>query len=223
VNDISLALPVGVFVLAATSVIVLALAVAVVRRRARAHATRAQQPGRAPMESAVTAVGPGRTAQVWPDGAGPGSVPAGEQAWLDRRREALSESPLRPLSNPDRERYEAAWRQVQTNFVEDPRSGIFDADQLVQNVLHARGVRMPHAAARPGPGEPQGPEALERYWAGHDVVERRGEPNVPTPDLWRAMADFQAVLDALLVSGELPVEEPPSPADSGRAVSRSAS
>lgn len=104
---------------------------------------------------------------------------------------------LHPLRDPVRDRFRLAWGRVQQRFVDEPRHGILDADGLVQDAMRSRGYRVPDqeygVALRPGE-----PPLVDRYRAAHDVASRRLDPNVGNVVLWRAMVDYQAVLDALL-------------------------
>ena len=212
-NEISPLIATTLAALGLTVVIALALAALVVRGRAKRGGSGGGdvRTGRVSAEpardGAPVAMGPGREDRVrlerrtgWPDDVAP-----------------------TPLRDADRDRYQAAWRQVQALFVDDPRSGVLDADRLVSNVLRARGYRLPDSVTREAPGELEGPEIVERYWAGHDVVVRRQDANLQAGDLWSAMADYQAVLDALLEPDEAPAGEPPGAAGSGRPLSRSVS
>ena len=119
---------------------------------------------------------------------------------------------LRPLSDSDRDRYEAAWRGVQSVFVDDPRAGVDDADRLVENVLRARGYQTESddQDASRSPGQGVGlPEAAARFAAAHDIAARRDDPNMAPNELWQAMADYQAAIDTLL-EGEPASAAPPA-------------
>src|SRR6478752_5471199 len=59
-----------------------------------------------------------------------------ELAARERKREKLDVVPLSPVA---RENYVGQWRQVQTAFVDNPRSAVGDADRLVTEVMRARG------------------------------------------------------------------------------------
>jgi hypothetical protein len=128
------------------------------------------------------------------------------------------EGGARPLRDADRERYQLAWKHVQSLFIEQPRTGILDADQLIENVMIARGYQLPDRELAIGPLPNMDETVFARYRAGHDVAGRRQDPNVRTEHLWRAMVDYQAVLDALLEPAAPPAVPPsasePKPATS---------
>src|SRR5436309_38152 len=54
----------------------------------------------------------------------------------EKRVEALN---IRPLALEERGRFAESWKSVQTRFVDDPSSATREADQLVAQVMQARG------------------------------------------------------------------------------------
>jgi hypothetical protein len=119
----------------------------------------------------------------------------------DDRAERAGAATWRPLTEADRDRYEAAWRGVQAVFVHDPRAGIDDADRLVANVLRARGDPSAIAAGvlrAPVSRDGRLSDAAARYAAGHYPAARRDDPTVAPTELWQAMTDYPAAIDALL-------------------------
>jgi hypothetical protein len=108
---------------------------------------------------------------------------------------------LRPISPAARERYLEEWRQAETRFVDDPHDAARSAERIVVRLLEERGYpddidderRAAHVAA-------DHPDVGERYRHGHAMLEGNGEHG--TEDLRKAMIDFRAVLDELIVVDE---------------------
>jgi hypothetical protein len=208
VGQLSSSLATSLAVLALTVLIVVVLAAALSRGRSRGRREAragSSNPGHGtePGISRGIPVGPGRPTDPAPVGENPEVQP-------------------RPLGEADRVRYQAAWRHVQSIFVEEPWAGIADADDLVENVIRARGYRVP-GPATDGPGAAgaageilDANHPLVRYRAGHGVAVRRGDPGIQPADLWSAMADYQAVLDALLEPVAPAASQPPEPVGAGR-------
>ena len=61
------------------------------------------------------------------------------EAELVSREERVRQLDIRPLSAAERERFVADWRHVQEQFVDDPRGAVTRGDQLVDEVMRARG------------------------------------------------------------------------------------
>ena len=75
---------------------------------------------------------------------------------------------LRPLSPDVRERFRADWRRVEEMFVDRPASAVVQAEELVGELVRARGTSLRH------------PRVAERYRAGHAVIERHGRAKAST-------------------------------------------
>src|SRR5438067_12583116 len=58
---------------------------------------------------------------------------------LEQRAERVDHLNIRPLANDERDRLASRWQSVQAQFVDDPASATDDADQLVGEVMTARG------------------------------------------------------------------------------------
>src|SRR5262245_22768866 len=67
---------------------------------------------------------------------------------------------LRPLSADARERFRADWHRVEETFVDRPASAVVQAEELVGELVRARGVTLRH------------PRVAERYRLGHTVIDR---------------------------------------------------
>jgi hypothetical protein len=77
----------------------------------------------------------------------------------------------------------------------------------VTNILRARGdagVIDGPVASRPRTPAGAGADPTARFAAAHDLAIRRGDPDVPVDELWRAMADYQAAIDVLLEAPTAP-------------------
>lgn len=61
------------------------------------------------------------------------------EAELRERKERVDALEIRPLAPADRDKYAGQWRQVQADFVDAPGSAITAADQLIGEVMQARG------------------------------------------------------------------------------------
>jgi len=106
---------------------------------------------------------------------------------------------IKPLSSGARERYLEEWRQTEARFVNDPEDAARSADRIIVRVLEDRGYptdsdtddKAAHVAA-------EHPDVVERYRHGHDMLAADDDDH-ETENLRKAMIDFRAVFDELVV------------------------
>ena len=127
-----------------------------------------------------------------------------ELAEREKRREQLE---IRPLSPAARDRYSGSWREVQALFVDEPRTAVRDADQLVISVMRERGYPMDDFEQRAADVSVDHPDVVENYRAAHRISEASERGDATTEDLRQAMRHYRALFEDLLEtrSGE-PVE-----------------
>jgi hypothetical protein len=58
---------------------------------------------------------------------------------LEKVERRVSRYPLKPLTGADRDRFQQTWRAIQARFVDDPAGAFAQADQLLGDVMVARG------------------------------------------------------------------------------------
>src|SRR5262245_34154612 len=61
------------------------------------------------------------------------------EAELEERQERVSKYPIRILRPEERQRFSEDWRLIQERFVDTPRAAVTLADELVNEVMRARG------------------------------------------------------------------------------------
>jgi hypothetical protein len=102
-------------------------------------------------------------------------------ASMSRRR---SET-LRPLALDQRERFRADWRRVEEMFVDRPASAVVQAEELVNELVRARGATLRH------------PRVAERYRAGHAVIDRHSRAKASTEELRQALLHYRGIYEDL--------------------------
>ena len=102
-------------------------------------------------------------------------------ASVSRRR---SET-LRPLTAEARERFRADWRRVEEMFVDRPASAVVQAEELVNELIRARGVTLRH------------PSVAERYRAGHAIIDRHSRARASTEELRQALLHYRGIYEDL--------------------------
>lgn len=123
-----------------------------------------------------------------------------------REREQVRERlDIRPLSERQRERYAEEWRQVQTDFVDNPAGAVGEADRLVAEVMRERGYPVDDFEQQAAVVSVDHPEVVANYREGHTIYLNFDRGDASTEDLRRAMQHYRVLFDDLL---ENPAEQP---------------
>ncbi|MFC5138452.1 hypothetical protein ACFPK1_09445 [Actinomycetospora rhizophila] len=120
------------------------------------------------------------------------------RARLKRRRELE----VRDLDGGERDRFGKAWETAQSSFVENPSTGLRDADLLVQQVMRERGYPVERFSERAKMISVDHPDLVERYRSAHRVSTEIEDGSAGTEDMRQAMVDQRYVFDALLAGGD---------------------
>ncbi len=115
--------------------------------------------------------------------------------WRAKKREELR---IVPLSNAVRSDFSNRWRKVQTRFVDDPKGAVADGDQLVTEIMHARGYPMADFEHQAEILSVDHPVVVQNYRAAHDVALRHSRGQASTEDLRKAMVHYRSLFDELL-------------------------
>src|SRR5436305_11874320 len=126
-----------------------------------------------------------------------GDVRKGEGvlAFREKRHERFK---LRPLSSTDRSSFLYRWNDVQSRFVDDPKSAVTQADSLVTDAMQARGYPMGDFEQRAADISVDHPVVVENYRAGHAIALRHGRGEASTEDLRQAMVHYRTLFQELL-------------------------
>jgi hypothetical protein len=120
------------------------------------------------------------------------------EARLRARETRVERLHIRPLSPDDAARFSAAWREVQTRFVDDPKRAIADADRLVGEVMQARGYPIGDFDQRVDDISVDHPKVVTNYRAARDIAENHARGRASTEDLRQAMVHYRALFTDLL-------------------------
>lgn len=117
---------------------------------------------------------------------------------LERREERVAHLDIRPLSAPDRDRFLERWGVVQSRFVDEPRAAVAEADELLENVMRARGYPTEDFEHNAADLSVDYPAFVESYRAAYAIRARRGDGQATTEDLRRAMIHYRSLFAHLL-------------------------
>ena len=116
-----------------------------------------------------------------------------------RRRKEVE---LRDLGSDERDRYARAWDTAQSTFVENPSTGLRDADLLVEQVMRDRGYPSERFEEREKLVSVDFPDLVEHYRSAHGVAVADEHDEQTLEKRRQAMVDHRYLFDALLQGGD---------------------
>lgn len=121
--------------------------------------------------------------------------PLTARAALAERREHMMGVPIRPLRPEEKELFAHRWHDVEAHFARDPRSAIWEADALVNEIMRTRGYPMESFETCADNLSVDHPGVARNYRTAHEITSRQERSD---EDLSRAMTDYHTVLEELL-------------------------
>ena len=131
-----------------------------------------------------------------------GSSRAAERELEQRERRAAAFQ-IRTLSIEDQERFTTRWQQIQAEFVDNPKTSLAHADELLGEVMNARGYPVQDFEQRAADLSVDHPVVVQHYHAAHGIALRHKKDQTTTEDLRQAMIHYRALFQEL-VSGTEP-------------------
>jgi hypothetical protein len=123
---------------------------------------------------------------------------ADAEAALQKRVARVERFKLRALPREQADAFSKEWRRVQALFVDDPDRAVNEADNLVSQVMAARGYPMDQIDARLDDLSVDHPHVVENYRTARQLVERRQRGEAGTEELRVAVVNYRALFDDLL-------------------------
>ena len=129
---------------------------------------------------------------------------------LSQRLQRVEKFHIRELSDADRDRFAAAWKDIQAQFVDDPRRAVARANDLVMEVMRARGYAADDAfEKRAADLSVDHADVVEHYRAAHALM-KAGRP-ADTEELRQAVVHYRVIFgDLLQTQRTTPVTRAPS-------------
>jgi hypothetical protein len=128
------------------------------------------------------------------------------EATLEDRRRRVEQLQIRPLPRDERERYDAAWHQVQVRFVDDPVGAMTQADHLVSDVMQARGYPVGDFETRAADISVDHAQVVDHYRAAHAIAQRAEYGQATTEELRQGLMHYRALFADLLATNPMPNE-----------------
>ena len=127
-----------------------------------------------------------------------GSVRKAERVLLAREKR-LHKLKLRPLSESERIRFAADWRNVEAQFVDDPATAVRAAGDLIKAVMLAQGYEIEHFDQRVDDLTVEHAGAVQHYRAAHELIAHaQREGAADTEELRQALVHYRALSADLL-------------------------
>jgi hypothetical protein len=122
---------------------------------------------------------------------------AAEQELRDRERRH-AELELRELDPESRERYAAAWEEIQARFLDEPAKAVAEADELVTRLVAERGYPTGDYDEQVAHLSVEHARTLGHYRDAHEISELSARGEATTEQLRQALVHYRALFSELL-------------------------
>ena len=126
-----------------------------------------------------------------------GSERAAQAVLADRERR-VEKFRIRDLEPTEREHFAQRWRKAQSQFVDDPKGAVIEADEAVASLMGTRGYPMADLDQRAADLSVDHPHVVENYRAARNISLRHRRGEASTEDLRQAMIYYRSLFDELL-------------------------
>jgi hypothetical protein len=120
------------------------------------------------------------------------------QSLLADREKRVERFKIRELDPVEREKFDKRWREVQSQFVDDPRGAVTEADEALASLMGARGYPMADFDQRAADLSVDHPQVVQNYRAAREISIRHRKGQASTEDLRQAMIYYRSLFDELL-------------------------
>jgi hypothetical protein len=124
--------------------------------------------------------------------------PARADSVLRERAERVSRFNLRKLTQDQADAFAREWRRIQARFVDNPDGAVGEADQLVTQVMSARGYPLEDFDRRADDLSVDHPVVVQNYRTARAFALRRQRGEAGTEEMRQAVVNYRALFDDLL-------------------------
>jgi hypothetical protein len=124
--------------------------------------------------------------------------PGRADALLEARAKRVTTYRIHPLGRDESVAFSNRWRQVQSQFVDDPAGAVAAADALVTELMTARGYPMSEFDRRAEDLSVDHASVVHHYRHGHAIAVQHARQGASTEDLRQAVVHYRALFDDLL-------------------------
>ena len=127
---------------------------------------------------------------------------------MELREKRAAKFHIVDLSEDNRRRFSDRWQTVQAEFVEDPKQSLADADDLLGEVMSARGYPVLDFEQKAADLSVDHPVVVQHYHAAHGIALRHRDGATTTEDLRQAMIHYKALFNELAGVAVVPAPAP---------------
>jgi hypothetical protein len=120
------------------------------------------------------------------------------EAVLRERAERVSRFNLHKLTQEQADAFAREWRRIQALFVDDPDGAVGEADQLVTQVMTARGYPLEDFDRRADDVSVDHPVVVQNYRTARALALRRQRNEAGTEEMRQAVVNYRTLFDELL-------------------------
>jgi hypothetical protein len=117
---------------------------------------------------------------------------------LKARESRVGHLSIVALKPDEAARFSQAWSALQTRFVDSPKGVVVQADQLVRDLMLARGYPVGDFERRAADISVDHPAVVDNYRAAQAIAARDQRGQADTEDLRKAVVHYRALFDDLL-------------------------
>jgi hypothetical protein len=128
------------------------------------------------------------------------------EAELAQRAKRVRKLDIRPLPPGQADTFIRSWKATQARFVDDPKGAIREADDLLGELMSARGYPVTDFEQRAADLSVDHGELVHNYRIAHQVAVRHSRGEVGTENLRQAMIHYRALFEDLI---DEPVDNEP--------------
>jgi FtsZ-interacting cell division protein ZipA len=126
-----------------------------------------------------------------------GSVARAERELMAREKRVHKQH-LHPLPETQRLQFASEWRNVQTQFVDEPSAAVENAHALIKQVMVARGYTIERFDQRVSDLSVEHAGVVQHYRAAHELAVANREGRANTEELRQALVHYRALFTDLL-------------------------
>lgn len=117
---------------------------------------------------------------------------------LEQRAKRVGHFRFQELGAADRQRFAAAWERLQARFVDEPALAVARANELINQVMRARGYPVEHFEQRVADLSVEHPHVIQHYRAAHELSRAEHQGGNDTEPLRQALIHYRMLFAELL-------------------------
>jgi|HubBroStandDraft_1064217.scaffolds.fasta_scaffold01769_12 hypothetical protein len=117
---------------------------------------------------------------------------------LASRARRVEHIEFRDLNAADRSRFQASWGAIQGHFVDDPAAAATEANELIKEVMRARGYPSDDFQHRVADLSVYHPDVVQHYRVARALSESMSKGQINTEELRQALVHYRTLFGDLL-------------------------